>query len=143
MSVRPELLRGAAEVEVTPRGLRPHRLPAWAREQFPDGQLLSMESQPSGVRVAFRTTASSVGLVTHPTRIAYVGAERPRGRIDVYADGEFTVRDVLDGGDRIEVDLHSGQTGLHSGPAHTTTVSGLPRAGIESRSGCRTTRRSN
>jgi hypothetical protein len=126
MSVRPELLRGAAEVEVTPRGLRPHRLPAWAREQFPDGQLLSMESQPSGVRVAFRTTASAVELVTHPTRIAYVGAERPRGRIDVYADDELTVRDVLDGGDRIEVDLHSGQTGLHSGPAHTTTVSGLP-----------------
>jgi hypothetical protein len=125
MQLTPELLRGAAEVEVTPRGLRPHRLPAWVREQFPDGQLLSMESQPSGVRVVFRTTATAVDLVTHPTRIAYPGAERPRGRIDVYAGGELAVRDVLDGGDRIEVDLTTGQTTFHPGEPHTTTVSGL------------------
>ena len=36
------LIRGAAEVEVTERGLRPHRLPAWVRHQFPDGQLLPL-----------------------------------------------------------------------------------------------------
>ncbi|WP_412102870.1 GDSL-type esterase/lipase family protein [Plantactinospora sp. KLBMP9567] len=126
MHVLAKLLRGVAEVEVTPRGLRPHRLPAWVREQFPDGQLLSMESQPSGVRIVFRTAASSVTLVTHPTWIAYGGAERPRGRIDVYADGELAVRDTLDGGDRIEVDLTSGRSVLHLGEAHTTAVSGLP-----------------
>jgi hypothetical protein len=125
MHLSPELVRGAAEVEVTPRGLRPHRLPAWAREQFPDGQLLSVESQPSGVRVVFRTAASAVDLVTHPTWISYPGAERPRGRIDVYADGRLVVRDPLDGGDRIEVDLTSGQTSFHPGETHTTTVSGL------------------
>ncbi|MER7443998.1 GDSL-type esterase/lipase family protein [Micromonospora avicenniae] len=73
----------------------------------------------------FQTTASAFELVTHPTWIAYTGAERPRGRIDVYADGELIVRDVLDGGDRVEVDLISGQTALHLGEAHTTTVSGL------------------
>ncbi|MFC3499666.1 GDSL-type esterase/lipase family protein [Micromonospora krabiensis] len=126
MPIRPDLLRGVAEVEVTPRGLRPHRLPAWVREQFPDGQLLSMEAQPSGARLVFGTAASTIKLVSQPTRIAYTGAERPRGRIDVYADGELTVRDVLDGGDRIEVDLASGQTTFHPGPTHTTTVSGLP-----------------
>ncbi|MET7751098.1 GDSL-type esterase/lipase family protein [Micromonospora sp. NPDC005367] len=126
MQILPELVRGAAEVEVTPRGIRPHRLPAWVREQFPDGQLLSMESQPSGVRIVFRTTASAFELVTHPTWIAYTGAERSRGRIDVYADGELVVRDVLDGGDRIEVDLTSGRTALHVGEAHTTRVSDLP-----------------
>ncbi|WP_422773016.1 GDSL-type esterase/lipase family protein [Plantactinospora sp. WMMC1484] len=122
----PELLRGVAEVEVTPRGVRPHRLPAWVREQFPDGQLLSMESQPSGVRIVFHTAATAVELVTHPTRIAYADTERPRGRIDVYADGELVMRDVLDGGDRIEVDLSTGQTAFQPGEPHTTTVSGLP-----------------
>lgn len=121
-----ELLRGAAEVEITPRGVRPHRLPAWVREQFPDGQLLSMQSQPSGVRVAFQTTAGTVALVTHPTRIAYVGAERPRGHVDVYADGALAVRDVLTGGDRIEVDLTTGQSTFQPGQPHTTTVTGLP-----------------
>ncbi len=126
MTVTPELVRGAAEVEVTARGLRPHRLPAWVREQFPDGNLLSMESQPSGVRVVFRTEASRFELVTHPTRIAYLGADRPRGHVDVHADGELLVSDVLDGGDAVEVDLTTGQTGFRPGPAHTTTVSGLP-----------------
>jgi hypothetical protein len=126
MYVPRELIRGAAETEVTARGLRPHRLPAWVRDQFPDGQLLSVQSQPSGVRLVFRTSASRVDLVTHPTRIAYPGVERPRGRIDVYTDGELTVRDVLDGGDRIDVDLATGRTSLHPGEPHTTTVSALP-----------------
>ncbi|GAA2615420.1 GDSL-type esterase/lipase family protein [Paractinoplanes durhamensis] len=129
MTINSELLRGAADVEVTDRGVRPHRLPAWVRQQFPDGQLLSMESQPSGVRVVFRTSARRVELVTHATRIAYLGADRPRGRIDVYADGELVLRDVLDGGDRITVDLTTGQTAVEPGEPHTTTVAlpGEPR----------------
>ncbi|MBQ1024007.1 GDSL-type esterase/lipase family protein [Micromonospora sp. C95] len=126
MPVPSDLLRGAAETEVTPRGIRPHRLPAWVREQFPDGQLLAMESQPSGVRLVFQTAASTLDLVTHPTRIAYLGADRPRGRVDVYVDGVLALRDPLSGGDRVEVDLASGQSVFHPGPAHTTSVSGLP-----------------
>ncbi|GIJ09736.1 GDSL-type esterase/lipase family protein [Micromonospora andamanensis] len=125
MPVPSELLRGVADVEVTPRGIRPHRLPFWVREQFPDGQLLTMESQPSGVQIVCQTTASTLELVTHPTRITYPGAERPRGRIDVYVDGVLAVRDTLGGGDRIEIDLTSGKTLFQPGPAHTTTVSGL------------------
>lgn len=72
-------VRGVAELEPTDRGVRLHRLPAWVREQFPDGQLLAMEGQPSGARVVFRTAASTVELVSHPTRVAYRGADRPRG----------------------------------------------------------------
>ncbi|MCI4061411.1 GDSL-type esterase/lipase family protein [Micromonospora sp. R77] len=127
MTLTPELVRGAAEVEVTPRGLRPHRLPTWVREQFPDGQLLAMESQPSGVRVVFATAATSFTLVTHPTRFAYKGADRPRGRIDVYVDGERVLRDELAGGDRVEVDLATGETAFRPGQSHATTVSGLAR----------------
>jgi hypothetical protein len=128
MPIASDLIRGAAEVETTARGLRPHRLPAWVREQFPDGQLLSMESQPSGVRVSFRTAATRFELVTHPTRIAYIGAERPRGRVDVFVDGDLVRRDELTGGDRIEVDLGTGGTTFHAGPPHSTVVSGLPAA---------------
>jgi hypothetical protein len=85
-----------------------------------------MESQPSGVRVVFRTTATAIDLTIHPTRIAYRGAERPRGSVDVYADGELVLRDVLDGGDRTEVDLTTGQSTFHPGEPHTSMVSGLP-----------------
>ena len=70
-----DLLRGFSELETTARGIRPHRLPAWARHQFPDGQLLSMESQPAGVRLLFSTTATRIELVVHPTYSTYRGID--------------------------------------------------------------------
>jgi hypothetical protein len=120
-----DLVRGAAELEATRRGLTPHRLPAWVRRRFPDPQLLSVEAQPSGVRVAFVTTASRIELVTHPTRVVYRGADRPRGRIDVLVDGVLHTRDELTGGDSIEVDLTTGASSVHAGPSHRTVVTGL------------------
>ncbi|MDG4798146.1 GDSL-type esterase/lipase family protein [Micromonospora sp. WMMD1082] len=121
-----DLVRGVAELEPTPRGLTPHRVPRWAREQFPDPQLLAMEAQPSGARIVFRSTATRFELVTHPTHVAYVGTARPRGRIDVVVDGALHVRDELTGGDRIEIDLRTGVSSVHAGPDHTTGVTGLP-----------------
>ena len=115
-------VRGVAELEPTDRGVRLHRLPAWVRDQFPDGQLLAMESQPSGARLVFRTDATTVELVSHPTRVAYRGADRARGCFDVYVDGDLVSRDVLDGGDAMVVDLTTGATAYEPGPSHTTTV---------------------
>ena len=40
MTDLPALIRGAIELERTERGLLPHRLPAWARAQTDDPQLL-------------------------------------------------------------------------------------------------------
>lgn len=124
--ITPELLRGVAELESTDRGVRLHRLPAWVRSQFPDPQLLAMESQPSGVCLTFRTSATHVELHSHPTRLAYRGATRPRGRIDIMINGARTASDVLAGGDVIEVDLLSGETSATTGRSHTTTVTGVP-----------------
>src|SRR3954454_15535981 len=105
--IDPAYVRGVAELEPTERGTRLHRLPAWVRNQFPDGQLMAMESQPSRVRLVFRTAASRVELVSHPTRVAYRGLDRPRGWVDVYVDGVLAFRDVLDGGDSVVVDLQT------------------------------------
>ena len=60
-----ELVRGAVELERTEHGLLPHRLPAWARAQCDDGQLLMAESQPAGVRLVFRSRATEVELDAH------------------------------------------------------------------------------
>jgi hypothetical protein len=46
------LIRGAQELERTEQGVLPHRLPASARAQSNDPQLLMVEAQPSGVRIA-------------------------------------------------------------------------------------------
>ena len=122
------LVHGVAELEPTGRGLRPHRLPAEVRRRFPDPQLLAMESQPSGVRIAALTAATRIELSTHATRIAYRGADRPRGRIDVVVDGALLVSDELTGGDATEVDLRTGAVEQHAGDAHLTVVD-LPPAG--------------
>jgi hypothetical protein len=125
----PALVRGVAELEPTERGVRLHRLPTWAREQFPDPQLLAMESQPSGVRLVVRTAATVVELESHATRLAYRGAERARGCFDAYVNGVLATRDVLDGGDAIVVDLTTGATAYDPGPSQTTTLRDLP-AGV-------------
>lgn len=63
-----ELVRGAVELEQTARGVLPHRLPARARALLADPQLSVAESQPSGVRLAFRTSATEVELDVVPTK---------------------------------------------------------------------------
>ncbi|WP_213816292.1 GDSL-type esterase/lipase family protein [Glaciihabitans sp. dw_435] len=120
-----QFVRGIAELEETGRGVRPHRLPTWVREQFPDPQLLSVEAQPSGVRVMFNTAATHIELEVHSSRAEYRGVVRPRGRIDVRIDGERQVSDELTGGDEIVVDLQAGSTEPLAGPSHTTILDGL------------------
>lgn len=121
-----ELVHGAAELETTARGVRPHRLPGWVREQFPDPQLMMVEGQPSGVRIVLRTAARTITLICHPSRVGYRGADRPRGSIDLVIGGEILASDRLGGGDLVEVDLQTGETAFHPGDAHTATFDGLP-----------------
>ena len=122
----PALVRGAAELEPTGRGVRPHRLPAWVRTQFADPQLLSVEGQPSGVRLVFDTASVLVELEVHPTRSVYRGISRPRGRIDVFIDGARVASDELTGGDYVEVDLQTGAADPHPGLSHTVILDDLP-----------------
>ncbi len=124
--VRAEFVRGAAELEPTDRGMRPHRLPGWVQSGYADAQLASMEVQPSGVRVVFRTRATRVEVETHPSRVAFRGVDRPRGRLDVFVDGELRMRDEVDGGDVTEFDLQTGASEFRTGRSHVTTIDGLP-----------------
>lgn len=128
-------LRGHVELEPTARGTRVHRLPAWARSQCPDPQLLMVESQPAGVRLAVRTAASRVGLDVVATKREYVGAgRRPDG---VY---ELEVRSVDDAaptataplragvpdGDVVSIDLATGRQETRQGPVGTVGFDHLP-----------------
>ena len=124
--VTPDLISGALDSEVTPRGgIRVHRLPRWVREQFPDPQLMMAAGQPAGVRVAFVTSATVVELVVHATRVGYRGFERPRGSIELAVDGVVLDRSVLSGGDVYETDLRTGQVDLVRGDVHVARFEGL------------------
>jgi len=116
-----DLLRGAIELEQTPRGVLPHRLPAHARAQAADPQLAMAESQPSGVRLVFRTSATEVELDVVPTKRAYVGAPpRPDGIYDLVVDGRLVAQATALGGDLVTIDMTTG--GVEHRTGETTTV---------------------
>ncbi|WP_330284791.1 GDSL-type esterase/lipase family protein [Streptomyces sp. NBC_00588] len=120
------LLRGAIDVERTERGLLPHRLPAWARAQCTDPQLAMAESQPSGVRLAFRTRATAIELDTVPTKRLYVGApSRPDGVYELLVDGRPAGRGSVKGGDTVTIDMTAGTAEVRSGAVGTLRFTGL------------------
>ncbi|MFG1606247.1 GDSL-type esterase/lipase family protein [Actinoplanes sp. NPDC049265] len=122
-----EFLKGHAEVERTADGLVPHRLPAWARAQCPDPQLAMVESNPSGVRLAFRTRATTIELDSRRTVIGFAGVPfRPDGQFDLVVNGELVGRSTATGGHRVTIDMATGSATTTPGPVHTARFTELP-----------------
>ncbi|WP_331768314.1 GDSL-type esterase/lipase family protein [Embleya sp. NBC_00896] len=120
------LLRGALDLEPTEHGVLPHRLPARARKQIPDGQLAMAEAQPSGVRLVFRTRATTVELDVLPTKMVYEGAPpRPDGVYDLLVDGRLAGRATASGGNVLVVDMATGSAVTRPGPVGTVRFTGL------------------
>lgn len=121
------LLRGALDLERTVHGLRPHRLPARARAQCADGQLAMAEAQPSGVRLVFRTRATTIELDALRTKTAYVGAPpRPDGVYELLVGGRLAGQAPATGGNVLVVDMTTGSTETRPGPVGTARFAGLP-----------------
>ena len=79
---------GALELEESPGGLAPLRLPGWTRPQHADGGIDRMSAQTSGVRLRLLTAARTLRLeatftrtasAAHPARPLQVVAETPAG----------------------------------------------------------------
>lgn len=120
------LIRGAAELEQTESGLLPHRLPPWARAQSEDPQLAMVESQPSGVRLVFRTAATTIELDVRRSRVAYAGVpSRPAGVIDLIIDGIPSAEAPTSGGTTITVDMATGERAIEAGPVSTASFDTL------------------
>lgn len=124
-----ELVRGAVELEPTGHGLLPHRLPAWARAQNTDPQLAMAESQPSGVRLVFRTRATTIELDTLPTKRVYPGAPpRPDGVYELMVDEQPAGRSSVAGGSTETIDLATGRREQRAGTPGTLGFTGLSGA---------------
>ncbi|WP_051343167.1 SGNH/GDSL hydrolase family protein [Pseudonocardia spinosispora] len=122
-----DLVRGALELERTEHGLLPHRLPAWARAQCTDGQLAMAEAQPAGVRLVFRTAATTVELDTLRTRVGYQGLPlRPDGVYDLLVDGELTAQASTTDGKVLLLDMATGSAQTRPGAVGTVRFDGLP-----------------
>ncbi|MFD7970175.1 GDSL-type esterase/lipase family protein [Streptomyces clavifer] len=126
--VTTDILRGFLDVEATAHGLLPHRLPARARRQIPDDQLAVAEAQPSGVRLVFRTRATTIELDTLPTKRVYLGFPAPAdGVYDLLVDGHLTAQATVAGGNlRTITDMVTQSAELREGPAGTARFTDLP-----------------
>lgn len=110
MTIHPDLVHGAAELERTAAGLRPHRLPAWARARG-DAQLQLVEAQPAGVRLVFTTTAARVTLTALATRFGLAGVPpRAPGVFDAVVDGVLVGSASLSHAVTVTMDLGTGRS---------------------------------
>ncbi|WP_406131096.1 GDSL-type esterase/lipase family protein [Streptomyces sp. NBC_00989] len=126
--VTTDMLRGFLDVEATAHGLLPHRLPARARRQIPDDQLAVAEAQPSGVRLVFRTRATTIELDTLPTKRVHLGFPAPPdGVYDLLVDGRPTAQATVTGGNvRTITDMVTQSFELTEGRPGTARFADLP-----------------
>lgn len=90
----PVELRGALDVEITPAGVMPRRLPAWTKEQYQDPSVHGVTVMPSGVRLVFRTDARELELevLTSTGQLDTDPRPRPTGMIDLLVNGTLAGR---------------------------------------------------
>lgn len=116
------MVSGTIDLVRSERGLRPHRLPPAIRARDADPRLRLMEAHPSGVRVAVLTSASTVSLELHATRVFYRGVDRERGAVDVVVDRDLVATRALVDGDALELDMETGGQKLTPGRADVIEV---------------------
>ena len=122
----PDFIHGAVEIEQTPAGLLPHRLPASARAQC-DAQLAMAEAQPAGVRLVFETAATALELVALATKRVYGGMPpRPDGVYDLLIDGRLTHQATVRAGKVLTIDMVTGAAVVDPGEAQPLSFSQLP-----------------
>lgn len=120
------LLLGYADLEQTAFGLLPHRLPAKARAQSSDPQLAMVESEPSGVRIRFRSVATRIELDVLPTRRQIVGVPpRPSGVYDLCIDGRLVGQQSAKSATILRIDMSSGTAVREAGAPQTLRFDGL------------------
>jgi hypothetical protein len=125
--MEPSLLRGFVELEQTEFGLLPHRLPAKARAQYSDPQLAMVESEPSGVRLVFVTSASTIALDVLTMRRQIIGVPpRPVGVYDLCIDGRLQCQRSVKDATILRLDMASGTTVREPAGVQTLRFDDLP-----------------
>ena len=105
-------VRGAFELDRTPDGVLPRRLPAWTRGQLPDIFMNTMVTMTAGVRVVLATDSPVVELTCHPRTIHTVTEPLREPVFQMLVDGELRPDVVARGGTYVHVDRVAGPAGI-------------------------------
>ena len=119
---------GALELRRSPTGLSPRRLPAWTAPQIPDAFMDLIVQMTSGVRIAFRTTSTSLELDVLPMGLQFEGDKRAPTVFDLTVNGEPARSHATDAGNTLVVDVSRVPFGVRLEPGGPCTVrfDGLP-----------------
>ncbi|GAA3641264.1 SGNH/GDSL hydrolase family protein [Microbacterium awajiense] len=120
-------VRGAVEIERTSRGILPHRLPAWARAQVPDTFMVQTAAESAGIRLAFRTEATTIELDVSARRMAPdVDFPLPPSVYELTAEGAVVAASGAVAGSRYLFSFENPSGRVVDGPAATVRFEGLP-----------------
>jgi GDSL-like lipase/acylhydrolase family protein len=116
---------GALDLERTPAGVRPRRLPAWTRPRLHDGWMDLVVSQAAGVRLRLRTAARSLALGVHVTVPEMDGGPLPAS-FDLAVDGTVLARVPATAGDVLSLAVDLSDVRLSPGHPETVRFDDLP-----------------
>ncbi|MFC4534928.1 SGNH/GDSL hydrolase family protein [Sphaerisporangium dianthi] len=116
---------GALDLERTPDGVRPRRLPAWTRPRLHDGWMDLVVSHAAGVRLRLRTAARSLALGVHVT-VPDMGASPLPASFDLAVDGTVLARVPATAGDVLSLAVDLADARLNPGPPETVRFDDLP-----------------
>jgi lysophospholipase L1-like esterase len=121
-------VRGAFELDRTPGGLGPRRLPGWTRPQLPDLFMETMVRLTAGVRLVFTSDTTSVEFVTNPTTIHIEGDPERPPIFQMLVDDVLQPDVVARGGTVVHIDDTRGPDGIRFEMGGSVTVrwEGLP-----------------
>ncbi|MEV8426763.1 SGNH/GDSL hydrolase family protein [Streptomyces niveus] len=116
---------GALHLQENERGLRPRRLPAWTRARTPHPFVDVVVEATAGVRLVFRTEATTLELTLHTTRVVVPGGGPLAAAVDLVVDGSLVRRESLPGGDLLHIVSVRNDVEVAPGEADTVRFSGL------------------
>ncbi|MEU3228178.1 SGNH/GDSL hydrolase family protein [Streptomyces sp. NPDC006976] len=124
----PVELRGALDVENTPAGVMPRRLPAWTKEQYQDPSVYGVTVMPSGVRLVFRTDARELEFEVLTSTGQLDNDPRPRtpGVLELLVNGTLAERRQAPVGNVVRMAGPRGVQRLIPGEPGTVRFTGLP-----------------
>lgn len=124
----PVELRGALDLEVTPAGVLPRRLPEWTKEQYQDPSVHGVTLMPSGVRLVFRTDARELEfeVLTSTGQLDTDPEPRPTGMLELLVDGAPAGRRQAPVGNVLRMAGPGAAQRLIPGEPGTVRFTGLP-----------------
>ncbi|WP_406100415.1 GDSL-type esterase/lipase family protein [Streptomyces sp. NBC_01013] len=124
----PVELRGALDLETTPAGVMPRRLPAWTKGQYQDPSVYGVTLMPSGVRLVFRTDARALEFEVLTSTGQLDGDAHPHatGMLELLVDGALAARRQAPVGNVLRMAGPGAAQRLIPGRPATVRFAGLP-----------------